>query len=49
MNAEQFYDWVHRPANYYRFFELERGEVIEMPPPGGVHGVVCGNTGEILR
>jgi Uma2 family endonuclease len=49
MTAEQFYDWVHRPENYDRFFELERGEVIEMPPPGGVHGVVCGNLGGILR
>lgn len=48
MTAEQFYDWVHRPENYDRFFELESGEVIEMPPPGGVHGVVCGNSGRIL-
>ena len=49
MTAEGFYEWVHRPENYDRFFELERGEVIEMPPPGGLHGVVCGNTGGILR
>ncbi len=25
MTAEQFYDWVHRPENADRFFELERG------------------------
>jgi Uma2 family endonuclease len=48
LTADQFYDWVHRPENYDRFFELERGEVIEMPPPGGIHGLVCGNAGRIL-
>ncbi len=42
MTAEQFYDFVHRPENEGRHFELERGEVVEMPPPGEVHGVICG-------
>ncbi|MEK6260177.1 MAG: Uma2 family endonuclease [Planctomycetota bacterium] len=23
--------------------DLVRGEIVEMPPPGGVHGTVCGN------
>ena len=46
--AEEFFDWVHRPENRGRHFELERGEVIEMPPPGERHGYVSGNVGRIL-
>jgi len=49
MTAEEFFDWVHRPEHRGRWFELERGEVIEMPPPGERHGVVCGNIGWILN
>jgi Uma2 family endonuclease len=30
-------------------FELVRGELIPMPPPGGKHGVVCVNTGFLLK
>jgi Uma2 family endonuclease len=41
MTAEGFYEWVHRPENRDRFFELERGEVVEMPPPHKYHGRVC--------
>jgi Uma2 family endonuclease len=41
MTADEFYDFVHRPGNAARFFELERGKVIETPPPGRVHGFVC--------
>ena len=48
MTAEQFYDWVHRPENADRFFELERGKVVEMPPPAKIHGFVCGNVSRIL-
>ncbi|HPM82923.1 MAG TPA: Uma2 family endonuclease [Candidatus Anammoximicrobium sp.] len=49
MTSEEFFDWVHRPENRGRWFELERGKVIEMPPPGMRHGVVCGNVGWILN
>jgi Uma2 family endonuclease len=28
--------------------ELVRGEIVEMPPPGGVHGAVCINAGAVL-
>ncbi len=49
MTAEDFYDWVHRPENAERFFELERGEVVEMPPPMKYHGFVCANISGILR
>jgi Uma2 family endonuclease len=41
MTAEQFHDFVHRPENANRWFELVRGEVIELPPPRKPHGVVC--------
>ncbi|MDA1051243.1 MAG: Uma2 family endonuclease [Planctomycetota bacterium] len=48
MTAAQFFEWVHRPENANRHFELERGEVIEMPLPGKYHGFVCGNVSAIL-
>ncbi|MBY0523959.1 MAG: Uma2 family endonuclease [Gemmataceae bacterium] len=34
MTAEQFFDWVQRPENRDRRFELVAGEVIEMSRPG---------------
>jgi Uma2 family endonuclease len=49
MTASEFYDWVHRAENRNRFFELDCGEVVEMPPPGKYHGFVCGNVAGILR
>jgi Uma2 family endonuclease len=49
LTAAAFFDWVHRPENRDRWFELERGKVIEMPPPGERHGFVCGNVGWILN
>src|SRR5207249_4845132 len=45
MTAEEFGDWVQRPENADRLFELVRGEVIEFPLPGKIHGVVCANVG----
>jgi len=48
MTADEFYDFVHRPENQGRFFELENGEVVEMPPPTKIHGFVCGNAAGIL-
>jgi Uma2 family endonuclease len=49
LTADEFYDFVHRPENDGRFFELERGVIIEMPPPMMPHGVVCGNVGWVLN
>lgn len=49
MTADEFLRWVQRPENRNRHFELVRGEVFEMPPPGKFHGFVCGNVGGILR
>jgi Uma2 family endonuclease len=49
MTAEEFYDWSQRPENRGRYFELERGEVVEMPPPGKYHGFVCSNANGLLH
>jgi Uma2 family endonuclease len=49
MTADEFFEWVHRPENRDRYFELERGEVIEMPPPNKYHGFVCSNVAGVLR
>lgn len=49
MTAEEFYDFAHRPENEGKFFELERGEVVEMSRPGKRHGLICANVVGILR
>jgi Uma2 family endonuclease len=49
MTAEEFYEWVHRPENANRWFELVRGELIELPPPVKPHGRVCINVGYQLE
>ncbi len=43
MTVQEFLEFVHRPENRDRFFELDRGEIVEMPPPTKFHGFVCGN------
>lgn len=48
MSAEEFFDFVHRPENRDRRFELEEGEVVEMSRPGERHGTVCGNIAFLL-
>ncbi|MCI0683906.1 MAG: Uma2 family endonuclease [Gemmataceae bacterium] len=48
MTAEGFFDFVHRPENRDRHFELEDGEIVEMSLPGELHGVVCGNIVGVL-
>jgi Uma2 family endonuclease len=48
MTAEEFADWVQLPENADKWFELVRGEVIELPPPYRPHGVVANNIGRIL-
>jgi Uma2 family endonuclease len=49
MTAEEFYDWANRPENDDKWFELVRGEVIELPSPELPHGVVAGNAVWILN
>jgi Uma2 family endonuclease len=48
MTAEEFCDWVHRPENDNKWFELVRGEVIELPPPFKRHGAVCVRVSTLL-
>lgn len=48
MTAAEFYDFVHRPENRDRVFELERGEVVEKSLPGKLHGFDCANSTGIL-
>ena len=48
LTAEQFCDWTQLPENDNRWFELVRGEVIELPPPMKPHGVVAIQVGRIL-
>jgi Uma2 family endonuclease len=48
MTVEEFWDFVHRPENRDRNFELVRGEIVEMSKPGRFHGFVCVNIAAIL-
>jgi Uma2 family endonuclease len=48
MTAEQFYHWANRPENEDRFFELDEGRVVEVPPPSEVHGILCGYIAHLL-
>jgi Uma2 family endonuclease len=48
MTAEEFCDWVHQPEQANKWFELVRGEVIELPAPNKPHGFVCADMGRIL-
>jgi Uma2 family endonuclease len=43
VTADEFFEFVHRPENRDRVFELEAGEIVEMSRPGERHGVICGN------
>jgi hypothetical protein len=48
VTAEGFADFVARPQNADRWFELAREEIIELRPPKKSHGMVCGNVARIL-
>ena len=41
LTAEEFWEWASRPENQQKRYELDEGEVVEMPPPGVLHGVLC--------
>lgn len=42
LTADEFWEWASRPDNQGKRWELDRGEIVEMPPPGLLHGVICG-------
>lgn len=48
MTAEEFCDWAHQPEQENKWFELVRGEVIELPSPTKPHGFICFNFSRIL-
>jgi len=48
MTAEEFWEWASRPENQDRHFELEGGSPVEMPPPGEIHGLLCGWIAHLL-
>lgn len=48
MTVDEFWNFVHRPENRDRTFELVRGEVVEVRKPGKRHGFVCSNFSRIL-
>jgi Uma2 family endonuclease len=48
MTADEFFDFVNRPENEARCFELVRGEVIEVSRPTRPHGSLCANFSRIL-
>ena len=49
MTADEFFDWVQRPENDGRHYELERGKVVEVSRPGERHGFVCVNVSTTLN
>jgi Uma2 family endonuclease len=48
MKADEFCEWAQRPENANRWFELVRGEVIELPPRLKSHGVICSNVSRLV-
>jgi Uma2 family endonuclease len=41
LTVAEFYKWADRPENKGKRLELDEGEIVEMPPPGEFHGVIC--------
>jgi len=48
VTAEEFSEFVERPENASRYFELDEGEIIEVPPPKPPHGFVSITVGALL-
>ncbi len=47
-SAVKFWEFTQRPENRGKYFELYRGEIIEMPPPGEKHGILCSYISSLL-
>lgn len=41
LSIDEFWGFVNRPEHADRFFELRRGEVVEISRPTPPHGIVC--------
>jgi Uma2 family endonuclease len=46
--ADEFWEWASRPENDKHRWELDEGEIVAMPPPGELHGVVCWLIGVVI-
>ncbi len=50
LTVDEYWEFVNRPENADRLFELRRGEVIELSRPKKPHGIVCARiTGRLDR
>ena len=49
LTNEEFWEFVQRPENRPRWFELWNGEIVEMPSPSPVHGVIALNIATEFR
>jgi Uma2 family endonuclease len=41
MSADEFYQWAIRDGNRDKLYELDEGRIVEVPPAGEYHGVLC--------
>jgi Uma2 family endonuclease len=48
MTVDEFYGWASRPENADKLYELDEGQVVEMPPPSELHGVLCAFIAHLL-
>lgn len=48
MTVDEYWEFVNRPENADRFFELRKGKVIELSRPTTLHGIVAANIGTDL-
>ncbi len=48
MTADEFWEWANRPENQDKLYELDQGEVVAMPTPGELHGVLCSMIAHLL-
>lgn len=48
MTVDEYWEFVNRPENADRFFELRRGELIELSRPKKPHGIVCAQVISLL-
>jgi Uma2 family endonuclease len=49
MTVDEFWEFVNRPENADRLFELRRGEVVELSRPTTLHGRVSFRVGYVLE
>ena len=40
LSADEFYEWASREENQDTLYELDEGRIVEVPPPGELHGAI---------